>query len=458
MFLTVIVSIAGICIPIFTFLIVRSLILPVKYEKLESLLEEKQIFYAIKQTKKILFANTNDHKARLILAKLYSAENKNELALIELKFIMQIRENKTSSFAKKFQIEYHRVLASVYLKLEKINEALDAFLILIKLDKKRAEYFFQAGKLLEKKALYEQAALYYQKAGMIDKHHVDCHASLGTLLLRFKKFDEAKQEFDHALSLNPENLNIYYYLGQLFREEKKYPQALEAFDIAIHSVEVKQKAHIEKGFCFLETDKVENAMVEFEYAVESSKKHNAKETLFAQYLLGFCYEKLDKIDHALSQWNSIYMKDKHFQNVAEKINQYKAQRQQKREKDFINLSSEYFVQYCEDLLQSALLFVSKKFELTSFGCKILAIPANSQANDHSTQRFCFLFSRQNHPIDASVLQYQLNLMHAEGTSRIIVYSLSGYSADAISFKQGKPIDLKNEEDFKNLLEKAAIAV
>ncbi|MGL4985676.1 MAG: tetratricopeptide repeat protein [Treponemataceae bacterium] len=458
MFLIVIVSLAGIGIPIFTFLIIRALISPLKYTKIENLLEEKRIFDAIKQAKKILFVDAQDYQARLLLAKLYLAEQKDELALIELKFIMQIQDKKKLSWSKSFYIEYHKILALVYMKLEKYNDALDEFLMLIKLEPKNAEYFFQVGKLLEKKGLYDQAALYYQQTGKIDKRHAKSFEAMGLLLLRFKKFDQARQAFETILTIDPEDMSIHYCLGQILKEEKKYPQALEAFNNALLSEELKQKAHIEKGFCFLEIDKIENAMVEFEYAVEASKKQNSKETLFSQYLLGFCYEKLEKFDHALSQWTNIYEKDKNFQNVAQKIEEYQIIKYNKKVKDFISLSNEYFIQYCLDILQEKLVFYPKKFEITPYGCKIIATHMQNAVDNNTEEKICFLFSRQDAPLSDDILRYQFSLFSLDGTSRMVVYSLSGYTQEAISFKQSKPIDLKNSTDFRFLLENLDIAV
>ena len=115
------------------------LVLPRRLSSVADLIKQGRYQLATKAVKAVLAKEPRNGSAHYYLAKIYLAESKPELALMELKTVSDIGQ---------FEIdipetEFRKLIAGLYERFGQLEEALKEYIMLSKNDPGNAEYFFQ---------------------------------------------------------------------------------------------------------------------------------------------------------------------------------------------------------------------------------------------------------------------------------------------------------------------------
>lgn len=434
------------------FFVIKSIASPKKIENLQRLVKQGKISTAIKQAKAIIQKDPNDYLARYYLGKAYLKDGKNELALMELKYVDQ----HAVFDANLPELEFRQDIAPLFVKFNQPDEALKQYLLLTKLNPRDAENFYNAAKIYEAKGKADAALGFYDKAIKLNKRHVKAHAAMGLLLFKAKQFQESKKEIDLAISLSPETFSTYYYLGKILKESKDFSGAVKAFEKAGRDLEFRQKALIECGTCYMAGDSIDNAINCFERAISSPKDADKQETLYARYFLASCYEQTRKIEKAIEQWELIYEKKHSFRDVAAKLAEYKDLQTNDNLKEYLTSSEDNFTALCKNICLAGMGFESQQVDMFNWGCQILATEAkNADWRSVRKQAFLIKFFREANPLEDFIVRKALDEIKSQNCSKAFVCSSSGFTRSAIAAAENRPCELIDKEQLEKLLDKAA---
>lgn len=432
--------------------IVKSLLAPKRAENILKLIKQKKLSAAEKSAKRILAKDPKNYLVHYYLGKVYVAENRAELALMEYKTV-----NENAVFGDDIaEVPFRKDIASLYLKFNQEENALREFLLLTKIDPKNADAYYNAGKIYEKQNRTDAALSMFRKTAALDKRHAEAHASLALLLANEKQFAEAKKEIDLALSLNPEAYGNYYYLGKILKENKNYADAVKAFEKAQRSSEYRERSLIERGVCLMLAGRPDSALIDFARAIEQDKAGVKQETLHARYCMASCFETMRRIDKAIEQWEIICKKNHAFRDVTAKLEKYKDVRTNDALKDYLTCPSGDFTALCEKIAQNALSFTVRRSDAVKWGCQIVASDRGGDWMNGRKQSYLLRFYRTSEALEDSVVRQALDDLKGANCSRAYIFSSADFSRSARAFSENRQVELIGKEQLEQVLKKSGI--
>ena len=430
----------------------KSVLAPKRAENILKLIKQKKLSAAEKLAKQILAKEPKNYLIHYYLGKVYLAENRAELALMEYKTVSE-----NAVFGDDIaEVPFRKNLAALYLHCNQNENALREFLLLTKLEPKNADAYYSAGKIYEKQNRTDTALTLFRKTVALNRRHAEAHASLALLLANAKQFAEAKTEIDLALSLNPEAYSNYYYLGKILKENKDYAGAVKAFEKAQRDAEYRQKALIERGLCLMLACRPDSAIIDLGRAVELDKAGVKQETLHARYCMAACFEAMRQIDNAIAQWEIIYKKNHAFRDVAAKLAKYKDVQTNDALKDYLTCGNEDFTALCAKLAQSALTLTLQRSDAAKWGCQIIATERNGDWMNVRKQLYLLRFYRFSDPLEDSVVRQAIDDLKEANCSRAYIFSSSDFSRSARAFAEGRPVELIGKEQLEQALKKSGV--
>ena len=295
--LIIAIIILGLGIAVVAFFLVRSFILPRRVEALQNLLKQGKTQAVIKSARHLIAKNSRNADAHFLLALAYEAEDKQELALMELKAVDQI--GNFSGIVD--EVPFREKIAALYTNFNQPEEALKEYLLLLKRNPLNGNYYFRVGKIFEDRNRSDRAMQYYIKATELSPGNADARARLGYLLYRAKRPVEAKNELDAAVRIQPENHEAWYYIGKIFKDGRDCVAAMSAFEKASREPKLRAKSLIERGGCLISMGSMERAIAELERAANTAEE-GSSEVFYARYFLAHCFEKTRRIEKAVDQW------------------------------------------------------------------------------------------------------------------------------------------------------------
>lgn len=443
----VLIIILGVVVGFVTFFVVRSIIAPQKIASLAKLLKQNRSGQAIKLGKKITAREPRNPDAHYLLARAYMAENKDELALMELKTVNNIGQFGT--YVE--EVPFRENIAELYSRFNQDEEALKEYLLLIKKDEGNPEYYFKIGKLFEERNRTDRAASFYKKAVDLDGNHAEAMGRLGILLYRGKRPAEALKFLDGAIKRNPENYEAYYYRGRIQKELGDKTAAISSFERAAKSPDFKSRALLERGATLLSLGEVERAIPELERAVRASGDGAGNEALYARYFLAGAYEKTRRVDEAVKMWEAIYTKKPGFKDVAEKLSQYQDVRADDRIKDYLTSGPDEFVELCKKAA-TAMGFTVRDAGRIENGCQITAVEPQSKWRNARKLPTMLWFLQATEIVDENTVRSLHEKMRQHNMHRGVAVTSSNFSRKAMDFTESRPIDLYGKDKLTSVLQ------
>ncbi|MDR1971739.1 MAG: tetratricopeptide repeat protein [Treponema sp.] len=300
--------------------IIKLLLSPRRVEALGTLIKQGKTQAAIAAARRLIARDSKNAEAHYYLGLAFHAEKKDEEAYREFKLLNQL------SIQGKLipETDYRQTLAQLYEGHGESEEALKEYLLLIKLNPRRGEFYLRAGKLFADRGKGDRAREYLQKAAELSPKDGNVYYELGALYYKEKKAPEAKAALERALRLQREGDQgrTWFYLGKLQKDVKDYGGAQGSFEKAARDGEFRVRALVEKGGCFMAQNDMKRAAADLERAVGAIKDEGGNDSLYARYFLGLCYEKAGELDKALAQWEQVYAQKKNFKDVGEKLSRH----------------------------------------------------------------------------------------------------------------------------------------
>ncbi len=450
-FVVILIVVFGIAVGILSYFLIRMIVMPKRLSTVADLIKQGRTQSATKIVKAILAKEPRNAAAHYYLGKIYLAESKSELALMEFKTVGEIGQ-----FDREIpEAEFRRVIADLYERFGQLEEALKEYILLVKGDPRNAEYYYQCARIFDERGKPDVAVKYARKAVELDPRHGKAHYILGVILYKTKHPLEARAEFELGLKFDPSNYDGYYYLGKLLKESNDYTGALLAFERAQKSPALKIKALVERGGTYMSQGSYENAAIELERAVKLAKDDGSTESLYGRYFLSLCYEKLKNVDKAIEQWERIYAKKPQFRDVAEKLTQYQEYRTDDHIKDYLTCGHDEFVELCKLVAAQGLNLAIRDIIPTPNGVDFITVE-NESEKWLGTKKMPKLlrFLRVSDPLDDSSIRSLLDNMKKLGIIRGIIVTSSAFTRTAVEFAENRSVELYHKEQLQELLKKA----
>ncbi|MDR2394202.1 MAG: tetratricopeptide repeat protein [Treponema sp.] len=431
------------------FFVVKYLMAPKRIETLPKLLAEGNTQGVIKSALAIITRQPKSVEAHYYLGMAYLAENRDSVALIELKFVSQMGVIGRSIP----EIDFRQTMAQLFIRCNQPEEAIKEYLLLIRLAPEKAEFYYQAGKLFIERNRMDTAKHYLYKAAALDPHDSRVHCELGSLLYKEQRTQEAKIELERAIQTSQNNGQAYFYLGKLLKDAQDYAAALQAFEQALRNKEYRIKAFIERGICYIALEAMDKAIFELELVIKTIGDETHPDSLYARYFLGTCYERFNQIDKAIAQWDRIYTIKKNFHDVKNKLVQYADYRYDVL-KDYLNYGEKEFLALCKDIVTKGMDFKVHDMKAIPNGSELLVIEGDALMNQNNRDSYWLIrFYRVQELIHEYAVYIMLEDLKRQNIHQGIIVTNSGFAQDAIDYAKARSVKLMDKKELLQLLQK-----
>jgi tetratricopeptide (TPR) repeat protein len=445
--LVITIIILGIGIGLVAYFLIRSILKPRRVETLQNLLKQNKTQAVIKAAKQMVTRDSRDSAAHYLLGCAYLAENRNELALMELRTVSQIGE--FDGIVQ--EIPFRKKIAELYAEFNQTEEALKEYLVLIRREPESSEHHYRAGRLFEERSNSEKALEYYRKSVQLDPRNAEARSRIGLLLYRAKKPVEARAELDAAVRANPDDYQAWFYIGKLLKDSRDCIAALSAFEKSSRDPAFKVRSLIERGGCLISVGQMQRAIAELARASELADD-DATEALYARYFLAHAYERTRSLDQAIEQWEFIFGKKPGFRDVAEKLARYQDLRADDRMKDYLTLGPEEFESLCRRATEVLGLTV-RDTRLVDGGCEVVGVEPVSKWRNVRSMPTLLRFLRYSDMIAESTVRDVHEAMKKQSINKGLLLTSSSFSRKAEEYAGSRPIDLYGKSKLQALLQK-----
>ena len=449
----VLILIIGIAVAVITVFVMKTVLAPKKLATVANFQKQGKHNSAIRIVKQILEKEPRNSEAHYLLANSYIAEQKSEIALMELKKVNEL--GSFGGFCK--ENEFRLIIAELYEQFNQPEEALKEYILLIKLIPTNGEYYFRAGKLFENRNKADKAVQYYRKAIQLTPRLSNAHFSLGFILFKAKKNVEAKAEFEATLKYKADFYAAHFYLGKLQKNNHEYIPALLSFEKASRDQDFKVKSLVERGACYMSLKSFDKAIIELERGIKLTSNASSPETLYARYFLAVCHENERDIESAIDEWEEIYSKKPNFKDVAEKLSQYQELRSDDKMKDFLTSGNLEFQEICKALTNSIGLNVTELSDITN-GCEIIAVDGDTKWRGTRKMPKLIWFLRTPDMIPDTTIRALHEKMKGLSLTRGIIIVSTNFARKAQEYAESRPIDLIGKELLQTELKKVDFKV
>ena len=227
-----------------------------------------------------------DYRVYLALGKIYAMEQKNILAIKQLKKALELHKQNA-------EIHFH--LGKVFLKIGKLSQALDFFTKSTIYEKENGEYHYYLGQVYEKILKLDEAIKNYKITRKFSPENIEVNRKLGLLLFNKKQYRNAVEPLRNYIINFPDSTRILSIFSNVLLQESRYPEAIDGFSRLIEKEPNDIDNYLKLADAYKQMDYFQEAMYVYEKALnfndELSKIYN--ELALTTYELGY-YEKTIK--------------------------------------------------------------------------------------------------------------------------------------------------------------------
>lgn len=450
-FIIAILIVVIICAAVFVKM--RNVSLPAKFNMISNYIRNGNPKSAIKLCKEIIAKNPEVYDAHYFMGLAYLNLKQDELALEEFKTF-----DKAGIIPKNIsEYELRMHLAELYVKFNKIDEALKEYALLAQKKTNEYEVYFKMGELFDSKGNKQQAAAYYLKTLQLKKKYVPALYNLGIIYFDFKKYADAKKIFSILKSEDSGNLKVYYYLGIIDKNEGDYDSAIANLEKATRDKEIKVKALAERGLVYSVMGKKELAVIEFERALNNLNGESQNFILNLRYFLADTYESLRDIDNAVKQWQLIQSVKPGFKNVGEKLVLYQDSTMDDSMKDFMTATNDDFLEICQNIAIAKEHNVEEIRSINNGECVEMLVSENNNGWINLKKKLKIMrIYRSSDPIDERQVREIADFIKAKEYFKAFIISAAGFTERAIAFAQERPLELIDKNELQKILKNISV--
>ncbi len=169
-------------------------------------------------------------------------------------FKRAINLNPTSDYS----VDATKYLAQSYLKLEKTDNAIEAYQDTLKRKPDRDDLQLELGNVLYAEDRYEEAVQAYKRAVDINPSSKNLF-SLAQGQMQTDQYESARETFNTVIRMEPYSAHGYLGLGQAYAKEGEYDRAMEQFEEALGKQSDYYEAYAEMGYAYADMGEIDEA-------------------------------------------------------------------------------------------------------------------------------------------------------------------------------------------------------
>ncbi len=231
-------------------------------------------------------AEKSPAKARVhfCLADIYQARNMPDEAIEQYLIAIKLKPDYADA---------HNNLGFTYQARNMPDEAIEQYLTAIKLKPDYAEVHINLGNIYQARNMPSQAIEQYLTAIKLKPGLAEAHYDLGVIYLSLNMPDKAIEHYLIAIKLKPDYLEAHYNLGAIYQARNMPDKAIEHFLIAVKLKPDSAEAHYNLGAIYQAHNMPDKAVNEFQTV--ANLKPNVAE---AHFSLGLLYYNLGQMENA----------------------------------------------------------------------------------------------------------------------------------------------------------------
>ncbi len=442
----VLIALLAVMILVLTIYYIRIVTRPQILSSIQKDIETKSYGTAIKRLQAIVQKNPQDYPAHKLLARAYQLSGNSKMAIVEYRVSEKNVDNEPSSY----EVDIRQNLAKLLYETNDFKEALEEFILLLKVDPKNAESYHLAGRCYIKLGAYDKAIQYFRHAVKYNPQLQEVYFDLGLALYESQSLAEALNEFILSIKFNPKNYRAYYYMGAIYRQLQDFGKAIESLDIAERDKEVQVQSILNKGICHLQLGNIQRTIEELSRGIKIYT--GVDNTLFLmRYHLAEAYEIKKDVSAAIEQWEKISAHSPKFKDVAAKLEQYNDIRQSDVLKDYISSPIDEFQTICASCVEALGLAVVDTMVISNDEVHVTARESSKMLG--KTLLKLVIFMRISEPVGEDKIRQSLDLTKSVNAQMCIFFSNSGFTRPAREFATTRPFEIYDSKKINELLSK-----
>ncbi len=349
------------------------------------------------------------------------------------------------------ETQVHIKLAESYKKLGQLDDALGAYIRAAKLSPQQVEIHMDIARVHIKKKQKNNAIRAMQTAIGIDPENIAILKEFGRLLHTMRKFKEALAIFKKVQKTDRNDTEVHFYLGDLMYRFKKPEEAIEHFLMARYDPKLTVKSMYSAGQILRELGNMEEAVKVLGGALEI-KGLQKEHMLSIRYALGEIHLSQNDFQNAILQWEHILKMVPDYKDVRMKLEKYELTKSNQTLRKYMMSSPEDFITMCRKIAKRYTGTISLLREERR-GDGTVEIAAQVERGGTSMTAI-FKFFRGSGSVGALALREFYETIKERNARLGICYTSSEFSEEAVSFSQGRILELYQKNDFIRVLTRA----
>lgn len=414
--------------------------------KAEKLYHSKKYDEALVLLHTVIEEDPSSIDALWYLGNIYEIQKKYSDAL---KYYNSILSNQT--FSELFsEIDLHKHLARVYLKIKDIPNAEKAVEIMIKNNPQDPAGHLKLGELAISRGDHSKALSAFRNALTVKPKNLEALKALGMCYYDMRRFENVCETFKEYIIEAGSNtpVEIYYYNAMAAKELGRFQAALQNFEKCKDDKKRGAESILEIAFAHQALGNAKAAVEAFEEAVNLQIK-DRKMRCEALYQLADLKAKGGELKKACDLWERIYNIDPQYKDVAAKVSSFGSIKDSDEMLELMSLPKKEFAKKMESVLESQKYIINKQMEAEEG--KLRYITTFREKGD--SYEVLVEILKSSNPVGELNIRECARLVQENRTHKGLFICTSSFTAGAHKATETYPVDLMSGEELKKVLKK-----
>jgi len=413
-----------------------------KYEKALSFFKDGKYEDALKIFRELYSKGSRDRIYNYYIGLCYEKLENYEIALVEYNKVA------VSTLFKPplNEVDVHRRIAQVNMKLGNTKKAFREFRIVTLLDPGDAESFYYLGIISKNNNDLKKAVEYFENAILKKNDYTNAYLEFGKLNYELNNYKKAKNALHQAIALDPSLTEAHFYYALISEKKRIYKKSIEEFNIALEDDRFKFDSYFHLGLINMELSKSKIAFDLFEKALAFGTP-NTKNLLEAKYTYANCLVQYGNIKKALMLLEEINTTQLNYRDVESKLKIYGEISKSDTLTRFITSLKLEFLDTVKALCKLLMIKIEKySFKRGNF----IEVLGSSYAG--IKDEICVLhIARWTTPVGEIPIRELLEAMSKAGASIGYFITSSNFTEKAFDISNTRPLELIDKEKLKDML-------
>ncbi len=282
--------------------------------KADQFIKQNRFMEAVSEYKRVLYTKPDNINIHYIIADLYLKLNKTEQAIFHLSEIIRI--DKYNYEVE--QLDVQKKLANAYHLVGNIHDAFQTFINTLSLHPDDAEALYHTSFISLGQEEFEIAQRYFNKLVKLDDSF-EIFFGIGICSYQNQKIDNAVKYFKESISIKPNSEIAILAITLALQKTENYKEAITYIKKLANKASSDDVKYISMrllAFLYIQSKKVDEAIGIMEEMLDLAKKNEAEEEIkLTLYDLGFACVKANKNSKANNYWKELQKLDRDYNNI-----------------------------------------------------------------------------------------------------------------------------------------------